>query len=40
MRQTIATLRELHPAHVEATVPDDLLEAFRAYRRGDPVPGA
>jgi len=40
MRQTIATLRELHPAHVEATVPDDLLEAFRAYRRGEPVPGA
>jgi predicted anti-sigma-YlaC factor YlaD len=40
MRQTIATLRELRPAHVEATVPDDLLEAFRAYRRGEPVPGA
>jgi anti-sigma factor RsiW len=40
MRQTIATLRELHPAHVEATVPDDLLEAFRAFRRGEPVTGA
>jgi anti-sigma factor RsiW len=39
MRQTIATVRELHPAHVEATVPDDLLAAFRAFKRGDPVPG-
>ena len=39
MRQTIATMRELDPAHVEATVPDDLLTAFRAFRRGEPVPG-
>jgi anti-sigma factor RsiW len=37
MRTTIRTLRELHPAHVEATVSDDLLEAFRAWKRGDPV---
>ena len=38
MRQTIATLRKLPPAHVEATVPDDLLAAFRAFKRGEPVP--
>jgi len=38
MRTTISTLRELDPAHVEATVSDDLLEAFRAWKRGDPVP--
>jgi predicted anti-sigma-YlaC factor YlaD len=39
MRQTIETMRELRPAHVEATVPDDLLGAFRAWKRGEPVPG-
>jgi predicted anti-sigma-YlaC factor YlaD len=39
MRQTIETARELHPAHIEATVPDELLAAFRAFRRGEPVPG-
>jgi anti-sigma factor RsiW len=34
MRQIIAAARELQPAHVEATAPDDLLEAFRAWKRG------
>ena len=38
MRQTVAATRALHPAQVEATAPDDLLEAFRAWQRGDPVP--
>jgi anti-sigma factor RsiW len=38
MRQTIASARALQPEHVEATAPDDLLEAFRAWQRGDPVP--
>jgi anti-sigma factor RsiW len=38
MRQTIESVRELHPAHVEATAPDDLLAAFRAWQRGEPVP--
>jgi anti-sigma factor RsiW len=38
MRQTIQTARELQPAHVEATAPDDLLDAFRAWQRGEPVP--
>ena len=40
MRQTIRAVRELHPAEVEATVPDEVLAAFRAWRRGEPVPGA
>ena len=40
MRQTIESVRELHPAHVEATAPDDLLAAFRAWQRGEPVPGS
>jgi anti-sigma factor RsiW len=39
MRQTIRTVRTLRPAHVEATVPDDLLAAFRAWKRGEPIPG-
>jgi hypothetical protein len=30
----------LRPAEVEATVPDDLLAASRAWRRGEPLPGA
>jgi anti-sigma factor RsiW len=38
MRQTIEAARALQPAHVEATVPDDLLDAFRAWQRGEPVP--
>ncbi len=38
MRQVIATVHELRAEDVEATAPDDLLEAFRAWRRGEPVP--
>ena len=38
MRQTIRAVGELDPAEVEATVPDDVLAAFRAWRRGDPIP--
>ncbi len=40
MRQTIATTRELRVEDVEATAPDDLLEAFRAWKRGEPIPGS
>ena len=36
MRQTIRAVGELDAG--EATVPDDVLAAFRAWRRGDPVP--
>ena len=36
MRQTIETTRELRLAHVAATVPDELLAAFRAFKRGEP----
>jgi len=39
MRQAIATVHALHPDDVEATAPDDLLEAFRAWKRGEPIPG-
>ena len=39
MRQVIATVHELRPDDVEAAAPDDLLEAFRAWKRGDPIPG-
>ena len=39
MRQTIRTVHALRPADVEATVPDDLLAAFRAWQRGKPLPG-
>jgi len=39
MRQVIMTARALRPDDVEATAPDDLLEAFRAWKRGDPMPG-
>ena len=38
MRQTIETVRVLRPEHVEDTVPEDVLAAFRAWRRGEPVP--
>jgi anti-sigma factor RsiW len=38
MRQTIRAVGELDADEVEATVPDDVLAAFRAWRRGDPVP--
>lgn len=39
MRQVIATVHELRPDDIEATAPSDLLEAFRAWKRGEPVPG-
>ena len=39
MRQVISSVRELRPAHVQATAPDDLLEAFRAWKRGEPILG-
>ena len=35
MRQAIGTVRTLRVEDVEATAPDDLLEAFRAWKRGD-----
>jgi anti-sigma factor RsiW len=38
MRQVIETVRELRADDVEATAPDDLLQAFRAWKRGEPVP--
>lgn len=38
MRQTVRAVGELDPAEVEATVPDDVLAAFRAWRAGDPIP--
>jgi anti-sigma factor RsiW len=34
MRQTIRTVHELRPEDVEATVPDEVLAAFRAWKRG------
>jgi len=37
MRQTLDATRQLRPAEVEATAPDDLVAAFRAWQRGDPV---
>ena len=39
MRTAIRTVHALRPAEVEATVPDDLLAAFRAWKRGEPLPG-
>jgi anti-sigma factor RsiW len=39
MRMTIRTVSALRPVEVEATVPDDLLAAFRAWKRGEPLPG-
>ena len=38
IRQVIKTARTLRPDDVEATAPDDLLEAFRAWKRGEPIP--
>ena len=35
MRQVIRTVHELHVDEVEATAPDSLLEAFRAWKRGE-----
>ena len=40
MRQTIAATHELRREDVEATAPDDLLAAFRAWKRGEPLPEA
>lgn len=37
MRQTIRAVGALDAAEVEASVPDEVLAAFRAWRRGDPV---
>ena len=34
MRRTIRTVHALHPADVEATVPDEVLAAFRDWKRG------
>ena len=39
MRQTIRAVHALELEHVEATVTDDVLEAFRAWKRGDPLRG-
>ena len=39
MRRTIGTVHALRPEDVEATVPDDLVAAFRAWKRGDALPG-
>ena len=39
MRQVIATVHELRADDVEATAPEDLLGAFRAWKRGEPIPG-
>jgi anti-sigma factor RsiW len=36
MRVTIRTVRELRPAEIEATVPDGVLAAFRAWKRDEP----
>jgi predicted anti-sigma-YlaC factor YlaD len=35
MRQAVGTVRALRVEDVEETAPDDLLEAFRAWKRGD-----
>jgi anti-sigma factor RsiW len=32
MRETIRAVHALRPEHVEATVPDDVLAAFRAWK--------
>lgn len=39
MRQTIHAVRELRAAEVEATAPDEVLDAFRSWKRGEPLPG-
>jgi anti-sigma factor RsiW len=38
MRQTIAAAHELRHEDVEATAPDELLSAFRAWQRGETLP--
>jgi hypothetical protein len=40
MRQTVEAVHQLRVSDVEATAPDDLLAAFRAWRRGEPIPEA
>ncbi len=40
MRQTVEAVHQLHPSDVEASAPDALLEAFRAWQRGEPIPEA
>jgi predicted anti-sigma-YlaC factor YlaD len=40
MRQAIRTVYALRVDDVEATAPDSLLEAFRAWKRGEPAPGS
>jgi len=40
MRRAIATTHALRVEDVEETAPDDLLAAFRAWKRGEPIPGA
>lgn len=37
MRQTIRMARELQYAHFELAVSDDLLDAFRAWKRREPL---
>ena len=40
MRQVITTVHALRVDEVEETAPDSLLEAFRAWKRGEPLPDA
>jgi anti-sigma factor RsiW len=40
MRQTVAATHALRREDVEATAPDELLSAFRAWQRGEPLPDA
>ena len=40
MRQVLRTVHALQVDEVEATAPDSLLEAFRAWKRGEPLPDA
>jgi predicted anti-sigma-YlaC factor YlaD len=39
MSQTLRTLRRLRADSVEATAPPQLVEAFRAWKLGEPAPG-
>jgi anti-sigma factor RsiW len=38
MRQTLRTLQRLRADSVEADAPPQLLQAFRAWKRGEPAP--
>ena len=38
MRLTIRVARELRAADMKATVPDDVVAAFRPWKRGDLIP--